>query len=206
MRALGSEFLVNEVDTSRSLIATTRTPPRPAIEPFQQGDLDGLCGVYAIINALRLLHPSLDRDAAHALFRKLIKTLGKTFRNPTKPVYDGICPTVLEDLLITARQQVRRHHSLEIVVKPLVLWRKRPTLADVWDAFREQLNGEQVAILVLSGVFEHWTVAYAASETTIRLFDSADRKVITRSRATLQITSTRHRLHPRSVLLIKRRL
>lgn len=205
MRALGSESLVNEVDTSRSLIAITRTQPRPAIEPFQQGDLDGLCGVYAIINALRLIHPALDRDAAQALFRKLIKTLGKTLKNPIEPVYDGIHPIILEDLLTTARQQLRRHHSLEITVEPLAVWRKRPTLADLWESLRERLNGDQVAILALSGILEHWTVAYAASETTIRLFDSADRQTITRSRVTLQITSTRYRIQPKEVLLIRRK-
>ena len=33
------------------------------VEPYRQGRLDGLCGVYALINALRLLCPRLDEDA-----------------------------------------------------------------------------------------------------------------------------------------------
>ncbi len=27
---------------------------RPALLPYQQGELDGLCGIYAVINAVRL--------------------------------------------------------------------------------------------------------------------------------------------------------
>ena len=33
------------------------------IKPYRQGRLDSLCGVYTLINALRLLCPRLDEDA-----------------------------------------------------------------------------------------------------------------------------------------------
>jgi hypothetical protein len=35
---------------------------RRQLKPYQQGRLDGLCGVYALINALRLLCPRLDEN------------------------------------------------------------------------------------------------------------------------------------------------
>ena len=38
------------------------------LQPYRQGRLDGLCGVYALINALRLLCPRLDEDACEAGF------------------------------------------------------------------------------------------------------------------------------------------
>ena len=36
------------------------------IKPYRQGQLDGLCGTYALVNALRLLCPRLGEDACEA--------------------------------------------------------------------------------------------------------------------------------------------
>ena len=43
------------------------------LNPYRQGRLDGLCGVYALINALRLLCPRLDEDACERAFCALIR-------------------------------------------------------------------------------------------------------------------------------------
>ena len=37
-------------------------PRRSGLVPFQQGDLDGLCGIYALINAIRLATEENTRD------------------------------------------------------------------------------------------------------------------------------------------------
>lgn len=189
----------------RELVAVSPKLLRAPPLPYRQGDLDGLCGIYAVINAVRLLHPALDTDAAYALFHKLARTLDRTLDDPMRCVSDGIGRAELEDLLITAREQLARHHRIGIKVEALVLWRKRPTLDDLWEALRDKLDGPQVAILELSGVKEHWTVGYAASETTLRLFDSGERRLLARSRCTLQRTTTRHRLHVKGVMLVRRK-
>ena len=47
------------------------------LKPLRQGDLDGLCGVYAILNALQWLLPkALDTDYLTKLFDK---TIGKIY-------------------------------------------------------------------------------------------------------------------------------
>ncbi len=38
------------------------------LRPYRQGRLDGLCGIYALINALRLLCPKLDEDTCERAF------------------------------------------------------------------------------------------------------------------------------------------
>ena len=49
----------------------------PHLKPLRQGDLDGLCGVYAILNALQWLLPkALDTDY---LTKLLDKTIGKIY-------------------------------------------------------------------------------------------------------------------------------
>jgi hypothetical protein len=45
------------------------------LAPYRQGDLDGLCGIYALINAIRLATHD-DTDAfGHDLWRELLLTL-----------------------------------------------------------------------------------------------------------------------------------
>ena len=51
--------------------------------PFRQGDLDGLCGAYAVVNAVRLAalpHRRLRRAACAALFAELVDELAEAGR------------------------------------------------------------------------------------------------------------------------------
>src|SRR5258708_18798876 len=52
--------------------------------PLQQGDLDGLCGAYALVNAVtRLLHNrGFQREDANRLFQRLCRTLHRRQRMP----------------------------------------------------------------------------------------------------------------------------
>ena len=43
------------------------------MDPYCQGDLDGLCGLYAIINALCALCPEIDEDIALGMFGHLAR-------------------------------------------------------------------------------------------------------------------------------------
>ena len=61
---------------SRGVVVNT--PP-----PFRQGDLDGLCGAYAVVNAVRLAalpHRKLRRTACAALFGDLVDELAEAGR------------------------------------------------------------------------------------------------------------------------------
>ena len=40
-------------------------------QPYRQGDLDGLCGVYSAVNAVRALCPEVDHDTAGCLFETM---------------------------------------------------------------------------------------------------------------------------------------
>lgn len=56
-----------------------RHPGSRLITPYQQGHLDFLCGLYALINALRLLHASnrlLSRQTCEKLFATGLESLG----------------------------------------------------------------------------------------------------------------------------------
>ena len=66
---------------------------------FRQGDLDGLCGVYSVVNALRAVAPELDDKLSARLFRHLVRCLRGRSREPLAVITGGIEYTVLVHLL-----------------------------------------------------------------------------------------------------------
>jgi hypothetical protein len=94
--------------------------------------------------------------------------------------------------------------KIRVKVRPLQRLGRRPTLPDLWERLGGELSRKQVAIIGLSGVHEHWTVAYAMTDKLMRLLDSSERHVLLRSRCTLQPARTRYRISARAVILVKR--
>src|SRR4051794_9746130 len=60
------------------------------IRPYRQGRLDGLCGLYALVNALRLLCPRLDEDACERVFCALVKARTRQTTSPLAVIADGL--------------------------------------------------------------------------------------------------------------------
>jgi hypothetical protein len=57
------------------------------LKPYRQGRLDGLCGLYTLINALRLLCPKVDEDACERVFCALIRARARqAARTPDRAV------------------------------------------------------------------------------------------------------------------------
>jgi hypothetical protein len=53
---------------------------------YRQGDLDGLCGIYVIVNALRHVLRLRD-EQCQKLFERLIKLLSRTVVASTNPSF-----------------------------------------------------------------------------------------------------------------------
>ena len=65
--------------------ASTRRAARGRLrQPYRQGDLDGLCGVYSAVNAVRALCPEVDDDAAGCIFEALLLALPKVDADPAE--------------------------------------------------------------------------------------------------------------------------
>ena len=177
---------------------------RLGIEPFRQGELDSLCGIYAIINALYALCPEMDGELAEALFRKLVGALSQHVERPIGTLYDGLGQAAVEGLLGIAATEVRRELEIRVKVVTYTPPAPRPSLGEFWKDLRSHVHRRQVAILGLSGVHEHWTVGYAVTEKLIRLLDSDEHHVLRRSRCTVSRARTRFRIDPAAVILVKR--
>ena len=172
------------------------------IKPYRQGRLDGLCGVYALVNALRLLCPRLDEDTCEQVFSVLVKARTRQISSPLAVISAGLSRRALLQLLDPWQRFAAKELGVILTVNRLKV--SEPTLRGLWRGLCRALDGTSIAIIGLGGSETHWTVAYAATERTLRVADSCGSRMLFRSQCTAGRTSMRHRLRPSEVLVIRR--
>ena len=172
------------------------------LKPYRQGRLDGLCGVYTLINALRLLCPRLDEDACERVFCALIRARARQAASPLAVISGGLSRRELLRLIGFWQRFAAREFGITLTVDRL----KVPELSlhSVWRGLRRALDGRSVAIVGLDGAERHWTVVHAATERTLRVADSSGLRAIFRSQCTAKSSSLRYRLRPSEVLVVRR--
>src|SRR3954468_16962628 len=174
------------------------------LKPYRQGRLDGLCGIYALINALRLLCPRLDEDACERVFCALIRARAGQTSSPLAVISGGLSRRELLKLIGPWQRFVARELGIQLTVARLEV--SEPTLGGLWQSLCRALDGQSVVIIGLDGAERHWTVAYAVTERTLRVADSCGMRVIARSQCTVGRTSLRYQLRPTEVLVVKREM
>ena len=173
------------------------------LNPYRQGRLDGLCGVYALINALRLLCPRLDEDACERAFCALIRARARQTASPLAVISGGLSRRELLRLIGPWQRFAAREFGVTLTRQSAKGVGADPArhLAGLVSGARWQ---ESVAILGLDGIERHWTVAYAATKRTLRVADSCGLRAIFRSQCTVGRTSLRYQLRPSEVLVVRR--
>lgn len=155
---------------------------RHRLRPYRQGDLDGLCGVYAIVNAVRWLAPDrLGPAGASALFGALVGAVRGFDRGHHAVAHEGMTRRQLLKLVAVARGHLAREHGLAVMVerapaKPGRRW----SVASLWRLLEGRFARGQVAILVVDGRERHWTTVVAVTPGQLRLFDSSGMAVLRR--------------------------
>src|SRR5215207_10148 len=172
------------------------------LKPYRQGRLDSLCGVYALINALRLLCPRLDEDACERAFCALIRARARQAASPLAVISGGLSRRELLRLIGSWQRLATRELGITLTVSRLKV--SESTLRGIWKGLRRALDGKSIAIIGLDGAERHWTVAHAATERTLRVADSSGLRAIFRSQCTVARTSMRYRLRPSEVLVVER--
>ncbi len=144
------------------------------MKPAQQGAFDGLCGVYAIINALDLVGLQRRRSALHTdLFIQLTHGLGASAL--LSAMYYGLEPSDL------VRAADAAFHWLAIVYGPRLeisqpfLNRRFSRVPEYLQALAEYVEAPDSAALISfkRPGRSHWTVVKAMRGQTILLRDSA---------------------------------
>lgn len=150
---------------------------RRELQPYRQGELDALCGVYAVVNLVRLVaapYQRLTRSASWELFGELMAELGERGRLPAA-VTEGCGTGPMVHMVGRARRWLGDRYGLELrVERPFVGRTKRQQAGDQLLPMLAR-HMEEPARAVLLGLVEHWTVVRAVSDRRLRLFDSAGR-------------------------------
>lgn len=146
-----------------------------SIQPFRQGELDGLSALYALVNAMRiLLHPrkQLGRRAAAGMLAAGLVTLHRSGQLLHCLVRD-VDESAWAMLVDAVRQQVAGRYAmqLELVALPMAA-SMRPTARSI----RHAIRAGSPVLMKLTGPPPHWTLAVRNTATRLSLFDSAGRR------------------------------
>lgn len=139
--------------------------------PIWQGEMDGLCGLYAAINACNQLM-RLNDDQKEELFATGIDYLDEKKGRLKNTILEGMSQTRLQGVLKRFRDYAK---SLDKTLITRKIAEDANNITGLWTLLKKHfsLDSEQrVAIVGLSGYFNHWTCVVKISEKTIHLCDS----------------------------------
>ncbi len=137
------------------------------IFPLLQGHLDGLCGVYSIINATHCVMGSRNDEEVQKLFLDIVKYLQERKRGLDFFV-DGI---TIKDIGCTLRDVVEPVFPI-VRSKPLAK-QAGLSLEGFWDHMSDFLAVPNRAIILgLKGKYDHWSVVKSITDNRLLLMDS----------------------------------
>ncbi|MBL8500738.1 MAG: hypothetical protein JNL77_09190 [Nitrosomonas sp.] len=161
--------------------------------PIRQGSIDGLCGVYSVMNATEIVigkfhyDPKLKRKASQrrVLYKNLIGYLAK---------HD-----LLEDVLIWGFSDIdAKGGFIDIAIKSVKKYQKRKlrkqiafdtddvTLDQYWQKLTEHLSQPDTAVIIsISGRIQHWTCVRKITPNALILSDSSGRRRIEQNQCSI---------------------
>lgn len=151
------------------------------LKPYRQGAFDGLCGVYSVINAMKLIAKNSDgfsEEFCELLFNALIRhaTLKIGVR---RLIRSGTPHRLMRSFLRGSCDYVSRNRKLKPCVKRPLLRQGRLSIDSVIDTMRRKLATQPCSFIVeIGGVHSHWTVIRDISKAQVHLFDSDGLKVL----------------------------
>ena len=159
------------------------------MKPYLQGQLDGLCGLYSIVNATRLVNGRMSKSVATELFHSCLNHLHEKGSLP-----DVICYGMgIHQMLSLLREVVKPTYPLDYA-RPFRHSAQTP-VDKWWDACMDFLSDSQPRAIILDFAmwyWSHWTVAWQATEQRLFTFDSSERRIINRRHCTTSELSVEH--------------
>ncbi|WP_310619265.1 hypothetical protein [Flexibacterium corallicola] len=170
----------------------------------RQGALDGLCGIYSIINSVALISPKgMGDEDRSTQFMSLVNLLDDG-RSIGEIIHEGIGFRKLGELIDVCSR--RRRRSTGVDVHRRVAMKQDPkSFSEFWELLQEHVDVDrkQTAILGMSGKYDHWTVVKTISEKRIELQDSDGLHYLNRAQCGLEETEKiRHILWPTQTYLL----
>lgn len=173
---------------------------RQEIEPFTQGSLDGLCGIYSAINGLRLaLHPHqpLSRQAARQLYHRGVDYLDQR--------------RWLGDAIQHGMPKGRWHRLIRHLIKQVPIFdlaaqaetasfTKPVSIDEVFAWIADSLANSAPVLACFADHLDHYTVVVAIDGHKLHFFDSSGLQHVLRS--SCGIGTGRHQIQPSALIRI----
>lgn len=176
------------------------------IKPLRQGALDSLCGIYAIVNAFRLLSPELDIAASHHLFRFLLAPKHNCGPKPLEILRSGMTTRDNRKLIKLAKKFMKAEFGIGFKITKIS--RKQRHSLNTPDHLLHliacALLQDIVPIIGLEGRRSHWTIIQSITASEIRLFDSNKITVLKRANCSIEEEPSRDCILPHEVTFIER--
>lgn len=146
-------------------------------KPYKQGDLDGLCGVYSVINAIcSILPKSIDADQRETIIKGLFKTCIEKLERRTKlanTIIDGLSSAMLKEMLNDCKDFLDKPHALILDHEQLTIDNSRIDQI-IKDINEDKLHPNTAHIIgVSSEDMRHWSVIKEIRNGVIYFHDSA---------------------------------
>jgi hypothetical protein len=158
------------------------------LPPFRQGALDGICGLYSIVNADRIVNGSTTEQSLQ-LYNELLTWLSRHGMLQGAMV-EGLMSDELR--LILQKAAGKRFGTIEVP------WRgvTTPTLDEFWRSMQDFMGKGRAIILGLNGRHDHWTVVRDITRRSIWLYDSDGMGRLTRHDCSTSKSQRKHFLRP----------
>ncbi|MBM4352204.1 MAG: hypothetical protein FJ109_00165 [Deltaproteobacteria bacterium] len=162
--------------------------------PKRQGGLDGLCGVYAVVNAIGELtfNGEFGRERQQELFNLLVRTVYRRLpqdRKSIRFVWDGTSPADVNAMVETAGRFARRKLGFDLEwCRGLSGSGMGKKIQSFWKELDSHLTSDQkgAAIVVYDDDdISHWTCVVDSTGKQLRLRDSAGFKTLKKQGGTL---------------------
>jgi hypothetical protein len=165
-----------------------------------QGSLDDLCGIYALVNASRLLVPSLTNHACKQVFKQAIRWICDRNDYP-----DMLCEGLDADTMARLHKDVFEPRWRLSLHRPF--YRRTPQSAkEFWLWMEKEAARQRQAVIICfeSRHWNHWTVVRDITPTKVTLFDSNGLYFLKREGCGhTPEHSTTHVIAPENVLLLR---
>ena len=152
------------------------------MKPLTQGQLDGFCGIYSILNSLTLVQGTSYQESRE-LFFEILRAM-EARKKILKLIEDGMTD---RDMGYVYREIIQKRYPVR-TFKP---FHKQAGIAlgSYWDQVHEFLeHGKRRAVNLVTEGWDwgHWTVVYKATPKSFHLLDSDMMRRLDRRKCTTQ--------------------
>lgn len=180
-------------------------PGYGTIKPYRQGDLSNMCGVYAIINALRLVIPERADDRALwiKVYNFAVANLAQN-RKLKQGLMQGLTFDAWKLLQHAVYDELSERIGVPLHMRPVLRRAPQPG-RDVGSVINRALDARRVVLCALAGTHNHFTVIAGYTPSRWLLFDSFNLRWVQRAATVIGPPGRTPHHIPLSALVMLRR-